>query len=73
LGGGYRTSDLNTFFATIGSATNSVAMVSALGVTNAPRTGDGAGGEVTLDIEGVGAVAPKAMGFMRQDLCVRRD
>jgi len=61
LGGGYNTSDLDSFFANLGIAPPSVTSVSVDGATNSP-TGDpsGADGEVELDIEVAGAVAPGA-------------
>jgi kumamolisin len=61
LGGGYEQSDLERFFAGLGQAVPSVTAVAVDGGTNAP-TGDpsGADGEVMLDIEIVGAVAPDA-------------
>jgi kumamolisin len=61
LGGGYNTSDLDTFFSNLGVATPSVTSVSVDGATNSP-SGDpsGADGEVELDIEVAGAVAPGA-------------
>jgi kumamolisin len=61
LGGGYQTSDLDTFFANLGIAAPSVTAVSVDGASNSPG-GDpsGADGEVELDIEVAGAVAPGA-------------
>ena len=61
LGGGYNTSDLDSFFSGLGIATPPVTAVSVDGATNSP-TGDpsGADGEVELDIEVSGAVAPGA-------------
>ena len=59
LGGGYETSDLKTYFSSLG--VNSPTLV-AVGVDNGANepTGDANGpdGEVTLDIELVGAIAP---------------
>jgi kumamolisin len=59
LGGGYRSADLDTFFGNLGISTPKIAAVSVDGGTNAP-TGDAGGpdGEVELDIEVAGAVAP---------------
>jgi kumamolisin len=59
LGGGYRRADLNTYFAGLGLKTPTVVSVSVDGAKNAP-TGDpnSADGEVVLDIEVAGAVAP---------------
>jgi kumamolisin len=61
LGGGFAQSDLDAFFGNLGIATPNVTSVSVDGATNAP-TGDpnGPDGEVLLDIEVAGAVAPGA-------------
>ncbi|MFZ0639609.1 MAG: S53 family peptidase [Candidatus Acidiferrales bacterium] len=61
LGGGYNTQDLQTFFSGLGIAMPHVTAVSVDGATNSP-TGDANGpdGEVELDIEVAGAVAPGA-------------
>ena len=61
LGGGYNASDLQTFFSGLQMATPSVTDVSVDGGSNQP-TGDpnSADGEVALDIEVAGAVAPGA-------------
>jgi kumamolisin len=61
LGGGYKPADLDTFFKGLGIATPKVTAVSVDGGTNSP-TGDpsGADGEVELDIEVAGAIAPAA-------------
>jgi kumamolisin len=61
LGGGYNTSDLDSFFSNLGISPPSVTAVSVDGATNSP-TGDpsGADGEVELDLEVAGAVAPGA-------------
>jgi kumamolisin len=61
LGGGYNNSDLNSFFGNLGIATPAVTAVTVDGAANSP-TGDpsGADGEVALDIEVAGAVAPGA-------------
>jgi kumamolisin len=61
LGGGYNSSDLDSFFSNLGIAPPKVTAVSVDGATNSP-TGDpsGADGEVELDIEVAGAVAPGA-------------
>ena len=61
LGGGYQASDLNSFFSNLGVAKPQVAAVSVDGGTNSP-TGDASGpdGEVELDIEVAGSVAPGA-------------
>jgi kumamolisin len=59
LGGGYRAEDLNTYFNQLGMATPKVTAIPVDGGSNAP-TGDpnGPDGEVELDIEVAGAVAP---------------
>jgi kumamolisin len=61
LGGGYRASDLDSFFGNLGIPTPKVTAVSVDGAANSP-TGDpgGADGEVELDIEVAGAIAPAA-------------
>jgi kumamolisin len=61
LGGGYKTADLQTYFSALKLKTPSVTAVSVDGAKNAPA-GDpnSADGEVLLDIEVVGAVAPDA-------------
>jgi len=61
LGGGFRAGDLSRYFADVGFAVPTVVAVSVDGARNAP-TGDAGGpdGEVMLDIEIVGAVAPRA-------------
>lgn len=60
LGGGYRTADLKTYFASLGLPTPSITAVGVDGGRNAPSTADSADGEVMLDIEVAAAVAPKA-------------
>jgi kumamolisin len=61
FGGGYNTSDLDTYFSGVGISTPTVTAVSVDGSTNAP-TGelDGPDAEVALDIEVIGSVAPEA-------------
>jgi kumamolisin len=61
LGGGYRTADLSTYFQGLGISTPVVTAVGVDGATNQP-VGDpnSADGEVLLDIEVVGAIAPSA-------------
>ena len=61
LGGGYRPADLATYFQGIGVTAPTVVAVSVDHGTNSP-TGDAnsADGEVMLDIEVVGGVAPQA-------------
>jgi len=58
LGGGYTTSDINTFFQQAGLPAPTVVAVPVDGAINSPSGGAGADVEVTLDIEVVGAVAP---------------
>ncbi len=60
LGGGFRNADLTTYFTGLGITTPSVKAVSVDGATNHPTTPNGADGEVMLDIEVAGAVAPGA-------------
>jgi len=60
LGGGYKPADLATYFAGLGIATPSVVAVRVDGGTNAPTNANSADGEVMLDIEVAGAIAPKA-------------
>jgi kumamolisin len=61
LGGGFTPSDLQTYFAKLKVATPTVTAVAVDGGQNAP-TGDANGpdGEVMLDIEVIGAIAPQA-------------
>ena len=61
LGGGFTTSDLQTYFSNLKITTPTVTAVSVDGGQNAP-TGDANGpdGEVMLDVEVIGAVAPQA-------------
>lgn len=62
LGGGYRDADLAAYFGALGVAAPKVESVPVDGAANAP-TGDpnGPDGEVTLDVEIVGALAPAAL------------
>jgi kumamolisin len=60
LGGGYRNSDLQVFFHEIGVPAPKVSSISVDHAGNDPTTPDSADGEVMLDIEVAGAVAPKA-------------
>lgn len=60
LGGGFRASDLKVFFQEIGVPAPSVAAISVDHAGNKPTTADSSDGEVMLDIEVAGAVAPKA-------------
>ena len=61
LGGGYEPSDLSAYFSSLGVPAPQVVSVPVDGAGNRP-TGDPSGpdGEVTLDIEIAGAIAPKA-------------
>jgi kumamolisin len=58
LGGGYNASDLSTYFSGLGLSVPTVTAVGVDGGSNSP--GQSADGEVELDIEVAGAVAPKA-------------
>jgi kumamolisin len=60
LGGGFKPADIATYFLEIGVPAPSVTAVPVDGGTNAPTTPDSADGEVLLDIEVAGAVAPGA-------------
>ena len=60
LGGGFRTSDLAVFFHEINGPLPSVSAISVDHAGNKPTTADSDDGEVMLDIEVAGAVAPKA-------------
>jgi kumamolisin len=60
LGGGYRTSDLHTYFGQLGLPVPTVTSVGVDGGKNTPTSPQGADGEVALDIQIVGAVAPGA-------------
>lgn len=60
LGGGYRPADLNNYFSSLGIAEPTVTSVSVDKGANKPTNSNSADGEVMLDIEVVGAVAPGA-------------
>jgi kumamolisin len=62
LGGGYNATDLNNYFKNLGITTMpQVSAISVDGATNAPTgSADGPDGEVELDIEVSGAIAPGA-------------
>ena len=61
LGGGYKTSDLQNYFSKLGVQMPKVSAVSVDGATNSPSGSiNGPDGEVMLDIEVVGAIAPKS-------------
>jgi kumamolisin len=60
LGGGYRAEDLRSYFSSLGVKPPKVTSVSVDKGKNKPTNPNGADGEVFLDIEVVGAVAPGA-------------
>ncbi len=60
LGGGYKPVDLTNYFRSLGITEPTVISVPVDGGANAPTTPDSADGEVLLDIEVAGAVAPGA-------------
>ncbi|HUB04235.1 MAG TPA: S53 family peptidase [Solirubrobacteraceae bacterium] len=60
LGGGFSQADLDTYFKGLGVTAPTVTAVSVDGGTNSPGTDPNADGEVMLDIEVLGAVAPGA-------------
>jgi kumamolisin len=60
LGGGYRTRDLRTYFKKLGLTAPAVAALAVDGGGNAPGVDQDADGEVMLDIEVAGSVAPGA-------------
>jgi kumamolisin len=60
LGGGYRQTDLNAYFKSLGLAAPAVTTASVDGGKNSPSNANGADGEVMLDIEVAAAVAPGA-------------
>lgn len=61
LGGGYRPNDLQNYFQQLGLATPSIVAVSVDGGANQPDgNADGPDGEVMLDIEVAGGIAPAA-------------
>jgi kumamolisin len=62
LGGGYTASDLSTYFSGLSLAVPSVTAVGVDGGSNSP--GQQADGEVELDIEVVGAIAPGAVQYV---------
>jgi kumamolisin len=61
LGGGYRPADIQEYFQSIGLPAPQVKTSSVDQAKNRPTTADSADGEVMLDIEVAGAVAPGAM------------
>jgi kumamolisin len=61
LGGGFKLADLDTYFKGLGVSTPSVVAVSVDHATNSPTNdANGPDGEVMLDVEVVGAIAPQA-------------
>ena len=60
LGGGFSQTDLNAYFKSLGLTTPSVTAVGVDGGTNSPGTDPDSDGEVMLDIEVLGSVAPGA-------------
>jgi len=61
LGGGFVPADLQSYFANLGVGSPQVSAVSVDGGTNTPTgSADGPDGEVMLDIEVIGAIAPQA-------------
>jgi kumamolisin len=61
LGGGSRPADITAYFKQLGLATPKVKIISVDHAKNRPSTADSADGEVMLDIEVAGAIAPKAL------------
>jgi kumamolisin len=65
LGGGFDTADLDTYFSGLGVPSPSVTAVGVDGASNVPdQDPNGADGEVLLDIEVAGALAPGAAQFV---------
>ncbi len=60
LGGGYQASDLQQYFSGLGLSVPAVSAVGVDGGSNSPGVDTDADGEVALDIEVAGAVAPGA-------------
>src|SRR3954447_5881179 len=60
LGGGYKTADLSTYFSKLGIKMPAVSSVSVDHGANKPGVDEDSDGEVMLDIEVAGAVAPGA-------------
>lgn len=60
LGGGYRDSDVQTYFSQLKLAPPTVVAVPVDGGLNQPGDPNGADGEVALDIQVAGAIAPRA-------------
>jgi kumamolisin len=60
LGGGYRVADMQNYFKKLGITQPVISSKSIDGAHNSPSTPDSADGEVALDIQVAGAVAPGA-------------
>lgn len=60
LGGGYKPADITNYFKSLNITPPKVVAVSVDGAHNSPTTADSADGEVLLDIEVAGAIAPGA-------------
>jgi kumamolisin len=60
LGGGYRTTDIETYFQRLSLPVPNVKTISVDGGANSPSNPNSADGEVMLDIEVAAAIAPKA-------------
>ncbi|MFZ1918025.1 MAG: S53 family peptidase [Terriglobales bacterium] len=60
LGGGFKPADLSNYFKSLNISEPQVIAVSVDGAKNSPTTPDSADGEVMLDIEVAGAIAPGA-------------
>ena len=60
LGGGYQDSDIQTYFGQLGLTPPTVVAVPVDGGSNQPGDPNGADGEVALDIQVAGAIAPAA-------------
>jgi kumamolisin len=60
LGGGFRPADLSAYFSQLGVSEPTVVAVPVDGGSNSPGTPDGPDGEVMLDVEVAGSVAPGA-------------
>jgi kumamolisin len=60
LGGGFRNTDLHNYFAGLGITPPSVTAKSVDGGLNSPTSANSSDGEVMLDIEVAGSVAPQA-------------
>ncbi|MDP9074760.1 MAG: S53 family peptidase, partial [Actinomycetota bacterium] len=61
FGGGFRPEDIAAYFQQIGVSQPTVVAVSVDGAANSPSTSSGPDGEVMLDIEVIGGLAPGAL------------